>query len=59
MLTIKQRHEMQQDIAIYNTLSNRKVATYWNTRKVLARNIREARKLRDSELRRIAATLPA
>lgn len=59
MLTVKQRHEMQQDIAIYNTLNRRKLSTYWNTRKVLARNIREARKLSDASLRRIAATLPA
>jgi hypothetical protein len=59
MLTIKQRHEMQQDVAIYNTINNLRLIDYLQTRNAMARNMRATRKLKDSELRRIVATLPA
>lgn len=59
MLTVKQRHEMQQDIAIYNVMHDRKAGSFWNVRRAMAYHMRQARKLRDSELRRVAATLPA
>lgn len=57
-MNIKQRHELQQDIALYNTMNNKYWKTYWDVRSVLARNMREARRLTDKDLVRIAATLP-
>ena len=57
-MNIKQRHELQQDIALYNTMNNKYWRSYWDVRSVLARNMRDARRLTDKQLVRIAATLP-
>ena len=57
-MNIKQRHELQQDIALYNTMHNKYWRSYWDVRRVLARNMRQARRLTDKQLVRIAATLP-
>ena len=60
-MTITERHEMQQDIGLFNTLNARGLrgaGKYFDTRRLLARNMRQARRLNDQDLQRIAATLP-
>jgi hypothetical protein len=55
-MTITERHDMQVDVAIYHVLEQRN--KFANQRKVMAFWTRQARRLTDSRLQQIAATLP-
>jgi len=56
-MTITQRHELQQDIAISNVLGQRNRQAPSEVRKAMAYWMRQARKLRDDQLIRVARTL--
>jgi len=56
-MTITERHELQQDIAISNVLGQRNTRAPREVRKAMAYWMRQSRRLRDSELIRVARTL--
>ena len=56
-MTVTQRHELQQDIAISHVLSQRNRAHGQDVRKLMAYWMRQARRLSDPQLVRIAASL--
>lgn len=54
-MTMTQRHELQQDIAIKHVLNQRNRGI--DLRREMAYWMRQARRLSDSQLMRVAATL--
>jgi hypothetical protein len=56
-MTIKERHELQQDIAIYHVLQERNRLNGPNLRRLMAYWMRQARKLNDTRLEGVAASL--
>lgn len=56
-MTVTERHELQQDIAIAHVLEQRNRRAPSEVRKLMAYWMRQARRLRDDELIRVARTI--